>query len=160
MNCVTDYDWLISYRAVTDSLFLSIDTDLQAFGGNGRGDSTEHTCVNVPPSCSTNTTDFDRRDFVEQTSECVLLQEIIKRDLFMRLSEEAKDVIHLVLSTPMELLTSLACPKGRKLYSYKKKDIPNLKLLARYLKQDPERGWKRKKVYSIFNEIRRFVESF
>jgi len=93
-------------------------------------------------------------------SDYSVLQQTIKKDLFEKLSEEAKEVIRLVLNTPMEIFVLARSPKNGRppFYIPKKKEVLNVRVLADYLRWDQNFSWKIKKINKVFKELRAFVD--
>lgn len=80
----------------------------------------------------------------------------IKKDLYEKLSKDARDVIDLVLNTSMETFTSILSPNGIKCYyEPKKKTTPNIKLIERYLRWMWK--WSGSRIYKTIDEIKLFL---
>ena len=93
--------------------------------------------------------DEDSEDYFElvsnQASQETLL---IKKQLFERLSKEAKGIVGLILDTPDKIVESLCSPKSKKI---------SRKRIERYLKYIYKR---RRIVKSIIKELDEWVKTF
>jgi len=70
---------------------------------------------------------------------------LIKKDLILKLSKEAKEVINLILCGPSEVLETFLTPKYHQVSKEK---------IKQYLIKD---GWPKKTVRIVFEELKRFV---
>ena len=75
-------------------------------------------------------------------------RDVIKKDLFTKLSSEAKEVINIVLNSPNEILETFKTPKY---------GIISRNKIKKYLISN---GWKTKFVEKVFSELKEFVMSF
>ena len=75
-------------------------------------------------------------------------RDIIKKDLFAKLSSEAKEIINIVLNSPNEILEIFKTPKYNLISRNKIKE---------YLVSN---GWKTKSVKKAFSELKEFVMNF
>ena len=78
-------------------------------------------------------------------SETNLERDIMKRDLIKKLSEEAKDIIRMIVLGPDEAMQFL--------YAEKYKTISKYRILTLLKKQ----GWKKKKIDKSIREIEKFA---
>ena len=72
-------------------------------------------------------------------------KEIIKQDLFDKISKEAKEVIALILNSPTEIIETFITEKYKKISREK---IKNRLIIN---------GWKQQKVEKVFSELKTFV---
>jgi len=79
----------------------------------------------------------------------------IKKELYEKLSADAKIIIYLALDTTMNIFSILISPKGNKPYIPKKKTTPTTRLIENYLKWVYK--WKGIRIRTALDEVTTFV---
>jgi len=74
-------------------------------------------------------------------------KEVIKNDTYQKLSQEAKEVIQIVLNTPSEILEIIATPKLAKIKPEKLRDYLHMTYSKRVVRR-------------IYRELKRFTSGF
>ena len=91
--------------------------------------------------------DINSQDSIVLASNENQERQVIKNDVYQKLSAETKEVIQIVLNTPAEILEIIATPKLAKIKPEKLKEF----LYQTYTK---------KIVRRVYRELRRFTSSF
>lgn len=101
--------------------------------------------INIEASYAQEIVDISSIDLIQK--EVSAEKKVIKKDLYEKTSQEAKEVINLVLNTPSELIEIISTPKGKITKSKIKKYLLD-KWKSQFL------------VELIMKEISRLVDNF